>query len=981
MSQAGARWQRVSELFEAALDLPKDGRLVWLDAECGDDVALRAEVQRLLDADAAAESAEFLQHGVPTPTPQQWSGLHAEDYEPGSRRFGAYRLLRLIGQGGMGEVHLAERADGVFEQRVALKLLPHPTPGLVQRFELERRILARLEHPNIARLLDGGIGADHIPYFAMEYVDGEPITQYVTQRVLDVAQTLRLFLGVCDGVQYAHRNLVVHRDLKPSNILVTADGTPKLLDFGIAKVLQATGRSDATQTAARAFTPDYAAPEQIRGDLITTATDVYALGVVLYELLAGRRPYTFKGHSGSLEQAILDTEPAAPSSVEELPQRRRSLRGDLDRIVLTALAKEPNRRYSSAEALATDLRRYLEGRPIAARGDSTAYRIRKFVRRNRAAVAAGVAVAFALVAATAVSLQQAHIARAQAARAEAVNGFLDSIFRSIDPANAKGREVGAKELIDAGAQRVDRDLAAQPAAAAQLHATLGDTYLALGDYAKAEAQYRATLAQAQPDQARLSIATEISLADVRMRSGAAEEAQHLLDAAQARAEREAPEDTALTDSLLGLRTSFASQRGDNAEALVLGEKRWESLRARLGDEAESTIDAEQAYAGYLNGASRYADAVQRQTHVVAARRKQFGEDSPLLANSLDTLGELQAYLDNPAEALASQEEALRIRRKVLPHNHPDVARGIGAVAYQLENMGRSKEAVVMWPEAVEILRAQPQPDQLLLALELNNWGVNCFAVGDSDCAVTRIQEALALWSKSFTPEYTYILTARSNLAALLSNSGKLKEAEAQLREVFATRDADIRNHGDSNDKESAIHHTRTLLAVNLRWQGRMDEALALARANFDSANLHLAPPSVDHMEALRGLALTEAYAGNFADAKNHAEAGLAECDQLKLGDVDNRGWLHWSLGLAALGEHRAGDAETEMRQTVDLFVKSLGPENAYTAAARGDYGRALKGAGKKDEARKELDAAIAALTAKRPWFPSLPDLRAARKGL
>jgi tetratricopeptide (TPR) repeat protein len=981
VSEAGGRWQRISELFESALDLPLAERQAWLSEQCDEDVALRDEVQRLLDADVAAESAEFLQHGVPTPSPEQWSGLPAQDYAPGSRRFGAYRLLHLVGQGGMGEVHLAERADGVFEQRVALKLLPHPTPGLLQRFEQERRILARLEHPNIARLLDGGVGADHIPYFAMEYVDGEPITRYTRQQHLDVAQTLRLFLAVCDGVQYAHRNLVVHRDLKPSNILVTADGTPKLLDFGIAKVLQTTARPDATQTAARAYTPDYAAPEQIRGDAITTATDVYALGVVLYELLAGRRPYTFKGRSGSLEQAILDTEPAAPSAVEELPQRRRALRGDLDRIVLTALAKEPDRRYSSAEALATDLRRYLEGRPVAARGDGTAYRLRKFVRRNRAAVAAGIAVACALVAATSISLHQAQIARAQAARAEAVNGFLDSIFRSIDPANAKGRDVGARELIDAGAQRVDRDLGDQPAAAAQLHSTLGDTYLALGDYAKAEAQYRATLALAQADQAHLAIVTEIALADVRMRSGAAEEAQHMLDAAQAHAEREAPQDLAVADALLGLRTGFASQRGDNAEALVLGEKHWQSLRARLGDEAEPTIDAEQAYAGYLNGALRYAEAVERQTHVVAVRRKQFGEDSPLVANSLDNLGELQAYLDTSAAALASQEEALRIRRKVLPHNHPDVARGIGAVAYQMQNMGRAKEAVAMWPEALEILRAQPQPDQLLLALELNNWGVNCFAVGDSACAVEHIQEALALWSKSFAPEHTYILTARSNLAALLGNSGRLKEAEAQLREVFATRDADIRNHGDSADKESAIHHTRTLLSVNLRWQGRMDEALALARANAESAERHLAPPSVDHMEALRGLALTEAYAGDFAEAKIHAQAGLAECDQLKLGDVDNRGWLHWTLGLVALGEHRAGDAETEMRAALDFFVKSLGPENAYTAAARGDYGRALRLAGKKQEAHKELDAAIEALNAKRPWFPTLADLRTARKNL
>ena len=261
-------------------------------------------------------------------------------------------------------MHLAERADGVFEQRVALKLLPHPTPGMMQRFSQERQILARLEHPNIARLLDGGIGEHGIPYFAMEYIEGVPISEFVREQQLDVAATLNLFLHVCDAVQYAHRNLIVHRDLKPSNILVTGDATPKLLDFGIAKLLLATGDVDKSRTATCVFTPDYAAPEQIRGEPVTTATDVYSLGVVLYELLTGTKPYVLDRDT-TLEQAIVKIDAPPPSAMVRTqadPQRRRQLRGDVDRIVLTMLAREPARRYGSVEALSNDIRRYLDGR-------------------------------------------------------------------------------------------------------------------------------------------------------------------------------------------------------------------------------------------------------------------------------------------------------------------------------------------------------------------------------------------------------------------------------------------------------------------------------------------------------------------------------------------------------------------------------------------------------------------------------------------
>jgi eukaryotic-like serine/threonine-protein kinase len=981
------RWHRLSDLFERALDVSVAQRETWIADNCGGDISLVGELKRMLAADIDAQCDEFLESPIASPDMSQFhDDSDATDYPPGTRLFGPYRLLRLIGQGGMGEVHLAERGDGAFEQRVALKLLPHPTPGLIQRFRQERQILARLEHPQIARLLDGGVGENNIPYFAMEYVEGVPVTKYVTTQKLDISTTLRLFIRICDAVQYAHRNLVVHRDLKPSNILVTADGTPKLLDFGIAKVLQATGETDATQTAARVFTPDYAAPEQIRGETMTTATDVYALGVILYELLAGTRPYRLGVRNSSLEQAILQVEPSPPSSavgksLGNARQRRNQLHGDLDRIALTALAKEPERRYSSPEMLAADIRRHLEGRPIAARADSATYRMRKFVRRNRIGVAAAGAIGMALIAATGVSLHQATIAHEQAARADAVSGFLETIFRSIDPANAKGRDVSAVELVDAGAARVDRDLAAQPAAAAQLHATLGETYFALGDYAKAEKQYRAALDLFQPDQTVAAIGIQARLADLRMRSGSAVEAQEILDRAQTRARRDAPQDAALADTLLGLRANFAEQRGDNAIALQLGEQRWRLLAARLGDDAAATLDAEQAYASYLSGASRHADAVERQSHVVARRRLQSSADTPELADALHNLGIFQSYLVQPDATLASFEEALRIRRKVLPANHPEIARSINETAEQLLAVGKPAQALAMRPEALSIVRAQKQPDLLLLATVLNNWGVNCHYAGDDECAVARIREALELWQSMFAPEHTYVLTARSSLAALLTAKGELKAAETQLREVQAAREKDIADRGDSEDKADALHHTRELLAMNLYYQRRPNEALTLAQTNFANVERRFAAPKIDHMEALSVLARIEAYAGNSEQASVHARAALDECDRLKVGEIEHRAWLNFVMAFSALQAHHDKEAEAAARNAVDIFTRTQGPEHPKTAEARGLLGRALAQLHRQDEARSELDSAIAVLSTKQPWQPALDDLRAARASL
>ena len=395
------RERRAADLFADALERDGAERAGFLDRECAGDAALRAEVDSLLAAHGPARNLFRNAPRLPSPLP---AGDPARPADPAGTLFGPYRVLRLLAEGGMGEVLLAERTDAEFTKQVAIKRI---RPGLgtreiLERFRQERQLLADLEHPHIARLLDGGSTSDGLPYLVMEYVDGVPLDRWCDERALSLEERIRLFLRVCDAVHFAHRNLVVHRDLKPSNILVDGAGQPKLLDFGIAKVLAPTAGAEAAdgapRTVFRALTPRYASPEQIRGERITTSTDVYSLGVLLYELLAGRSPYRSAG-AGGLERAVCEETPTRPSraaSEGEEPRRAHRLRGDLDTIVLRALAKDPERRYASAEDLAADLRRHLDGLPVSARPDTVAYRVTKFVQRNRA-LAAGVLAAFVLL--------------------------------------------------------------------------------------------------------------------------------------------------------------------------------------------------------------------------------------------------------------------------------------------------------------------------------------------------------------------------------------------------------------------------------------------------------------------------------------------------------------------------------------------------------------------------------------------------------
>lgn len=532
-----ARWERIQALFENASALARDQRAAWLAEQCGQDGALRDQVLALLEASAQSESC--LERRVENAI----AGALADigDVAPGTL-IGRYRIRRLLGRGGMGAVYLAERADQQFDQQVALKLIGRDMPGgsLARRFRAERQILAHLNHLNIARLLDGGASDDGVPYIAMEYIEGTRIDLYCRQQRLDLRQRLQLFQQVCEAVQYAHQNLIVHRDIKPSNILVAADGTPKLLDFGIAKLIdpQQTGSTDGlTRIYERVLTPEHASPEQVRGEPVGTVSDVYSLGVLLYELLTGVRPFALLGRTlEQIEEVICKLQPSKPSAAatcKDAPRGlARALAGDLDNIVLRAMHKEPQRRYASAAALSDDIQRYLDDRPVQARPDAWTYRATKFLRRNL--VAASLAVAVTLVIAVVVSFYTVQLtaqrdrAATEAAKSAQVAQFLTDIFRVADPAQAQGRQITALELLERGAQDIERRLADQPLVRADLLFAIALSYENLSAYDRAGPLLEESLAiksAARLEETREYVEMLYELANLRRLEGRSSEAE------------------------------------------------------------------------------------------------------------------------------------------------------------------------------------------------------------------------------------------------------------------------------------------------------------------------------------------------------------------------------------------------------------------------------------------------------------------------
>jgi eukaryotic-like serine/threonine-protein kinase len=707
-----AFWEQVRTLFHATVDLAPADRAPLL-AGCGDS-NLRAEVERLLAQNDA--SAGFLERSV-------WDLVDTADAKWEHVLIGPYRVVRQLGHGGMGTVFLASREDAEFEQRVAIKLVRRGsgTEALLQRFRQERQILAALEHPNIAHLLDGGTTAGGVPYLVMEYVEGTPIDEYCREHNLPIDARLRLFLQLCDAVQYAHRGLVIHRDIKPANVLVTADGIPKLLDFGIAKLTSA--QTDGSVTGL--MTPDYASPEQLAGKLVTTATDVYSLGLLLFELLTGKRPF-------ENIQRTSETEPPRASSVSGL----RALRGDLDRILLVALDPDPDRRYASVEKLADDVRRHLDGHPVAARGASLGYRTAKFVRRNKLFVAAAaVAVIVAIVAFLAV-LQQKRIAER---RFEQVRSLAHAVVFDLHDAIAKlPGSTSARALLVRHALGYLDALASESARNTPLQMELAGAYervgdvqgmpyhANLGDSAGALASYRKALEIAEDVRARQpeNAATLLLIADLHDRTGWVEQrALRFRDALAhheaARTIRESLHDqlalartwVAIGDSRYQSRHQAASVRGayENAEQILT---RVPATAVNRKDILTETGRVHQRLGGYFTGTLEHDPARALLHHQAAERALESRaaldpNDAVAKRNFADQLvmtATLQNSVNDGNGALAGTTRALPILRDLAAADANNVE-AQHDLAFAYTQLARANMQLQRWPETSEAVNA------------------------------------------------------------------------------------------------------------------------------------------------------------------------------------------------------------------------------------------------------------------------------------
>ena len=819
MADLSDRWTQIQTLFDQALDRPADERTAWLRAACGDDPALYAEVAAMLDG---AENESTLFGGLAADLVPDALGdalADARAAEAGAR-VGPWVLGERIGAGGMGTVYRAERADG-FEQTAALKRVK---PGMdshavLARFRHERQVLACLEHPGIARLLDGGLDADGRPYFAMELVDGEPITDYADARRLDLDARLALFEGVCEAVAYAHRALVVHRDLKPSNVLV-ADGEPgstpqvKLLDFGIARVLS-DGDAELTQTGQRVFTPGYAAPEQVRGEPPTTQTDVYALGVLLYRLVAGARPIETEGRTpAEIERAVLDETPPRPSTAvtDAAATARgttdaaltRALRGDLDTVCLTAVRKEPGRRYGSAAELLADVRRFRQGFPIEARPTTRAYRARKFVERNRTAVLGTVAALVALVALTAFYTARLATerdrARLEADKASEVSAFLRSVFEGADPSVAEGDTVTARALLDRGAARVETELAGEPAVQAQMMSVVGDVYLSLGLADDAAGMFERALAVrrsafgARDTSAASSL---VNLADARIAQGAFPQADSLFQEALAiYGERLPAGASPMLDAYSGMARARHSQglRADAESLFVL------VLDGRRADPATTPRQLSRALHNLGKIRLMSDDRDRAAEHIREALAVYRASPDPDMLAATGMMNDLALVADVDAgEAL--YREVLTTRQRYLGDDHRDVAQALNNLGAFLrekrpDDAEAQREAETISRQAVEVFGRTIGEDQMDYAAALNNLGTSIMNRGGYTEALPILERAAAIAERATGPAHWAPSAMRLNVGKVQTRLGRYAEAERVLLAALEGLRAGL---GDASD--------------------------------------------------------------------------------------------------------------------------------------------------------------------------------------
>lgn len=928
------RWQRICDILDRVLDAPDGSWDSLLSQLCADDDALRLEVEGLLHAGASADrridspaqdwAADLLDDQVPVPAYSQGDVV------------GPYRLIHELGRGGMGTVWLAGRADDEFEQKVALKLLKRgiDTDAVLARFRDERRILARLKHPHIATFHDGGVTAKGQPWFSMEWVDGEPITRWCDNRQLDIRKRVALFLDVVAAVQYAHQQLVVHRDLKPGNVLVDRNGGVKLLDFGIAKMLGvAEGSAEPatlTRLGWRMLTPEYAAPEQLRGESATTVTDVYALGVVLHELLCGVRPAPGDRETRVSGAFATESEEAARKRGGGKQLLKRQLRGDLHKIVLKATHLDPARRYGGAQELGDDLQRWLQGEPVKARPDSGWYRARRFIARHRWGVAASMAVALSLIAGAVVASWQAreanrHAVRAslQARRAESAKDFLFSMFRSSSPEQWRGREPTARDLLDAGARRLENELAGSPLLRAEMQAEMGGLFIDQGrlDHAQplVEAAIRRTRALVGTDHPAYAAAL-YNWAYFQYAKGKYAAAEDAITRAIAIYRRQLG-DHADTAKALGGLANIKQMHGRWDDAIALRRQALSIDRTVNGPMHSSVAGDLRELGLLLVVAKRYDEAEHILSEANTITRSLDGPDSAQYAIGLNAVARAQAETGRLDAAGKSLEQAVAIQRKL--GGHGSLAIALSNLAYVQCMTGSLAEGESNAAEAVRMRAESNAPIDKYQAQRI--LALCAFGRGNVTRAEELLQSAYKGVASALGPSNRLTFLAADSLAKVLHAQGKDAIAHLQITPVVA-----------EVMKRRGLE--RVMGASLVATTGYLRHALGERRAGVEIAQRELAmlQASVGTNAIEAGLVLLDLGEMATQDGKpDEALRFLQQAGAILGGGRRPLAFLRVRMlqGVALCQDGQVGAAERVLQDVIPALQRIHGRDNGWTAEA------------------------------------------------
>ena len=941
-------WKVLSGLLDQALELPPPALEGWLDALAPEYEALKPQLRRMLTRHSQVETGDFLN------TLPKFDVDPAQDAPVSTERsgdvIGPYSLERELGSGGMGVVWLAQRTDGLIKRRVALKL-PHGAwkrAGLAERMAREREILSSLAHPNIARLYDAGVTAAGQPWLAIEYIDGLRIDEYCRKRRLSVRARLELFAQAAQAVAYAHGKLVVHRDLKPANMLVTDDGQVHLLDFGIAKLLEDGEARETrfTQLSGAALTPDYASPEQILAEPLTIASDVYSLGVVLYELLCDQRPYRLQRDSrGALEDAILQADPALPSSLAR-SRRRHALRGDLDTVVLKALQKKPADRYPTVHALLDDIERHLSNRPVLAQRDSRMYRAGKFFARHKLAVSAAIAIAVALIAGAVVSAWQAKIALKEKARAEEVQTFIASVFSEADPMRqTEGKALSALELLTQAEQRLEKRTDAPPALKVEMLAIIGESLFGLQENKEAARVIGEALKLqgALPDAdasmtARLHLARSKALEYTGDNDAAATELARTFDAlAKVPNPGTLAVSARLHQSALGLATGdYATAESAAHQAIAEGTP---LLGPRSDEVATALMFLSQSYlftermAESLEPARKGLDILLANHHNDYAHPKLI-EFAPYYANALIHTGDFDAASTLMREVLANAERVYGAQSNIVGE--------LSAIAAPAEmERGELDAAIALARRSVAIYLKEAAPESTVHAYRARILGMTLAVARTGDEAVRTLDDAVKLSVKTGQPN-----GGRISFGEALAHEGRLDEADEQLRLTL------------NSVKAGSYPFSRAarFCGLVLRFRQRSDQAVPWLEQSVAGLSNDRADRG-EHAASLVELGLAQLDLGDFAAAENsftQADGTLSELQQQRM--TPTRADLRIGTARVRMQRKEFASALTDL-QTADAYWRERRPDSRWAGEAALWLGRAHQGLGHRAEARAALDRA------------------------